>query len=201
MARKNRTPEERAAARRAAMATAEPPPEAPPPLEEPHGNTFEQRDGQTAGALIADMALDKFAKTRELAETLGVPKAMIEGLIRRARTRYLPLKEELHRIQSRDIQELLDDRVFRLLQYMDDSLMANASLRDVAYALDRMLNYRQLMRGEPTAILSVEDRRTLNELIPALVREAQRRGVLIEGQAVHVPDAPAPAGVPSGVEA
>lgn len=49
------------------------------------------------------------------------------------------------------------------------------------YALDRLFNIRQLLRGEPTQIVSIDDRKTLNELVPALVKAAQRRGIIIDG--------------------
>ena len=43
-----------------------------------------------------------------------------------------------------------------------------------------LLEKRQLLSGEPTHILSTEDRMSLNKLAPALEAEFRRRGFLAE---------------------
>ena len=60
--------------------------------------------------------------------------------------------------------------------------MMRGSLKDLAYTFDRLMNMRQLMRGEPTAILTVEDRQGLNKLVPLLLKESQRRGMIMDGE-------------------
>lgn len=145
-------------------------------------NTLEAQDPEAAGAVLADLAIDPAVNANVLAERLGVPKGVVEGFLRRARTRYVGLKDELYKIDNKGLQSLIDDRAFRLLKYMDDDLMMQGSLRDITYAFDRIMNMRQLLKGEPTAILSTEDRQGLNKLVPLMLKEAQRRGMVMDGE-------------------
>ena len=69
------------------------------------------------------------------------------------------------------------------LERMHEAL-PHAPLRDVSYAMDCAFKMRQVLKGEPTVILDVNDRRSLNELLPALMKEAQRRGVTLERECV-----------------
>jgi hypothetical protein len=41
-----------------------------------------------------------------------------------------------------------------------------------------MIEKRNLLRGEPTAIISDHERKKLHELLPALLEEAKRRGAV-----------------------
>ncbi len=45
---------------------------------------------------------------------------------------------------------------------------------------------RQILKGEPTQILSIDDRKSMRELMPAMLMEAQRRGLTIDMTATEV---------------
>jgi hypothetical protein len=45
-----------------------------------------------------------------------------------------------------------------------------------------MIEKRQLLRGEPTQIISDAERKKLHELLPLAIAEAQRRGLTLDGQ-------------------
>ena len=49
----------------------------------------------------------------------------------------------------------------------------------------QLIEKRQLLKGEPTQIISVDERKTLNQLLPLLIVEAQRRNVEIPGAVVE----------------
>lgn len=65
----------------------------------------------------------------------------------------------------------------KIADSITDSDLLGASLKDRAYAIDRFIEKRALLRGEPTQILSLEDRRQLPDLLRAVMKEAERRGV------------------------
>ena len=142
---------------------------------------LESQDAEKAGELMAYLAQDPEARIADIAAALGLPRATVSGLVKRMRTRYIGLQEELYKVHNKDLVSLLDDRLMRMLLYMTDDIIAGASLRDLTFAFDKVLNARQLLKGEPTAIVSVDDRNALNKLVPALMKEAQRRGI-IEGE-------------------
>ena len=49
-----------------------------------------------------------------------------------------------------------------------------------------LIEKKQLLAGLPTSILSIEDRRSINQMLPLLLKEANRRGITID----QTPDQP-----------
>ena len=134
------------------------------------------------GEAMALMASDPTIKVAEVAKRAGMSVATINGIRSQMSREFIAPMTELRKVTQARLQGLTDDRLDRVIEAMDDNAIRGAGLRDKAYAADRLFNMRQLMRGEPTSILSVDDRRTLNQLLPALAAEAQRRGVTLEGE-------------------
>jgi len=79
---------------------------------------------------------------------------------------------------DRHISEL-EGVIERVLGGVTDEKIDKASLRDVAIAYGVLIDKKQLLEGKPTQILSVEERQELSDLLPALLREAERRGILV----------------------
>lgn len=151
--------------------------------------TVENRDPELAAAVGEQ--IDKHDRLKDFlkaAEACGMPKAMANALKRRMETRYLPATEAFRKTDTRELLRLLDDRAVKALEYMDDVAFAEAPLRDLAVSLGILIEKRQLLRGEPTQILTVEERSNLNDLIPAIVKEAKRRGMVIDSTPVRVDD-------------
>jgi len=117
---------------------------------------------------------------RRAAERCGIPYGTAKNLYERLRTEYLPLLETLRKFQTKDFLALIDNRLGLALEHLTDDKLAKAEVRDLAVAIGILTEKRQLLRGEPTSILSVEDRRTLAELVPLLLEEARRRGETID---------------------
>ena len=146
---------------------------------------LETTQSEAAGVILADAAADPLAKARDLAIAANLPPKMVEALLRRARRQYLAPMQELRKVTQGALAAQVDDRLAMILEQVDDLSVLEAPLRDKAYAFDRLFNTRQLMRGEPTAILSTEDRRKLNELGAALVVEMKRRGMTIDATPIN----------------
>ncbi len=62
--------------------------------------------------------------------------------------------------------------------------MATASYQEKVRAWALLIDKRQLLRGEPTAIMRVQDIRKLDEVGALLKSELERRGLVIEGEVV-----------------
>jgi len=148
--------------------------------KKPTHNTVESQDPETAGQVMVDLAADPYANIKRVAEAHGLPPGVARGLAKRLRQRYLPLQEGLRRAQNKDFLELLDDRILRILDHMDDYTIANAELRDLAVALGILTEKRQLLKGEPTQIIDNQERQSMNELLKGALKEAQRRGMTID---------------------
>jgi hypothetical protein len=139
-----------------------------------------EEEQERQGMVLAELMMDPSAEVAELAAKAGMPEATVRALRTALQTTYNAPAQALRRANNATLLELVDDRVVTFLQHMTDEKIRKASLRDQVYAMDRMFNIRQLLRGEPTQIVSVDDRKALNDLVPLLVKSAQRRGVVIE---------------------
>jgi hypothetical protein len=159
-------------------------------LTDPKGPTTVEVKNPEAVAAAVDRLSDPLSedRLRELAESCGLSQVTMQSLLRRHRARSQPVVEELKRVRTDELQALLDDRATRALGWLDDAAMSQASARDLAIVVGILLEKRQLLRGEPTQILTVDDRRTLNEIAASVMKECHRRGMVIEGAFTEVPE-------------
>lgn len=124
-------------------------------------------------------------KLRRISEAIkesGLPERFGRALLRRLETRYLSLKTEVRALKTGEILDMIGQKIHLAGQYLDDHAMAEASARDLMLGISALVEKRQLLRGEPTQIVSDLERKRLNELLPLLSAEMQRRGITIEGQ-------------------
>lgn len=142
------------------------------------GMFVSERPGQEAAAV--DAITDRLHTIKDIAESCGLPESTTKQLLARLETRWQPLSAELQRVKTQDLVGLLEDRAWRALQYLDDYALAGASAKDLAITIGVLIEKRQLLRGEPTQIMTSSDRQSLNDLLPLVMREAQRRGYTID---------------------
>lgn len=151
------------------------------PVDRKGDRSVEATNPGKAAALI-DKATDPGDERRvmQLAEACGLPKPTAEGLVKRLRTRYMPVAKGLKSLKTKELQALLDDRLWRTLHYLDDVVLAQATAKELAIAAGILVDKRQLLRGEPTEILSVDDRRQLHELAAAIYQELEKRRMTVD---------------------
>ena len=136
-------------------------------------------------AAVIDAATEPEAKLesiRKVFKDYGLPPIASEALLRRIRQKYFGVVEATRSLKSGEIVDALNNKIDLALRYMDDKTMSEASFRDLALGTAAMIEKRQLLRGEPTQIISDAERAKLHELLPRVIAEAQRRGLTIEGQ-------------------
>ncbi len=134
---------------------------------------------KTAHAL-EEMAADPLARFEEIAESCGLPKKTLQILKSRLQRRWVPVNDTIKTIRHKELLSLIEDRMLKSLDYMDDVAFAQAPLRDLAMTFGILHDKRQLLLGQPTAILSVQERKDLDDLVPILMQEAQKRGITID---------------------
>jgi len=74
--------------------------------------------------------------------------------------------------------EILDEKIGLVSQGIDALSVREANVHQLAAALNILIEKRQLLRGKPTNILSVEDRRSIQEVGQRLLDEMKRRGMI-----------------------
>ena len=136
-------------------------------------------------AAVLDALSDPINKLKHAFAEAGLPEKVNERLIHRLRVKYSGVITEARNLKTQEILDLLGTKIHLGLQYLDDKVMAEASARDLMLGLGVMVEKRQLLRGEPTQIISDHDRKKLTELTPLLIAEAQRRGITLEGRVIE----------------
>ena len=149
--------------------------------------TFEALDPGTV-AQVMDLASEPLLNLKAAAEECGLSPSVAQRLVARVRSQYQPMMSEMKAFKTSDITKKIEDKAMRALDWLDDYKMAQASAKDLAIIVGILLEKRQLMRGEPTHIFSTTERMSLNELVPMMVKEANRRGMELshEGEMVDV---------------
>ena len=111
----------------------------------------------------------------------GLPDKVSERLIRRLRVKYADAITATRELKTNEILQMLGNKIDLAAYYLDDKVMAEASARDIMLGLGVLIEKRNLLKGEATAIISHHERKHLHELMPLLIAEGQRRGITVEG--------------------
>ena len=109
-----------------------------------------------------------------------MPESTAHAVIKRLETRYLPLKANIEDVKTETLLGLVSTNARRVLERVSDEDIDRASLKDKAIAAGIYVDKRQLLSGQPTAILSWEERDHRDKLWDAVLREAQRRGYIVD---------------------
>lgn len=141
------------------------------------GKLIEEARPELAAAVI-DAVTDPFATIEGAARKSGLHPATTNHLVKRLKANYKPLNDELVKFKKNDLLMLLDDRIARTLQQLDEKEIATANAYQKTLIFAILFDKAQLLRGEPTQIVSHEQRQKIDELLPLLVDEARRRGVI-----------------------
>ena len=136
----------------------------------------------SAGGLVKtlDALSDPLGSLVAAAEATGLSGEAARRMVKRVQAQYQPMLQEKREYKTSELLELLTDRAGKALEWMDDYIMSQASGKELAVMTGILLEKRQLLSGEPTHILSHEDRMSLNKLAPALEAEFRHRGFLAE---------------------
>lgn len=152
-------------------------------------NKIENADPDKAAVLVdAVTEPDVRGKLRRISEAIkesGLPERFGRALLKRLETRYLNVKTEIRALKTGEILDMIGEKIHLAGVYLDDHAMAEASARDLMLGMSALVEKRQLLRGEPTQIVSDLERKRLNELLPLLSAEMQRRGITLEGQVIE----------------
>lgn len=127
----------------------------------------------------------KLAKLKDVLEENGIPPKASQAIIHRIRVKYFGAVTEVRNLKKMELDEMLGKKIHLMLHYIDDKVASEASARDLAMGVAQLIEKQQLIRGEPTQIVSDLERKKLNELLPLAIAEAKRRGLTLEGQVLE----------------
>lgn len=146
-------------------------------------------------AAAFDAASDPTAESQRAAidrvndelQRAGIPGKVSQAIVRRMRVRYGNAITVKRALTTNEILKGIDEQIFLIDSYIDDKVCAESNLRDLGLVKAALLEKRNLLRGEPTQIISDSERKKMIELMGPLVTEMSRRGFTVEGEAKRVP--------------
>ena len=110
----------------------------------------------------------------------GVPRDITMGVIQRLAAQQAGFRHSLKALSVKHVIGSLEQKIALVLHYLDECAISTAKPRDLAIILGILIDKRQLLLGEPTQILSMQERKHVNDLIPVLLQEAEARGMTID---------------------
>ena len=116
----------------------------------------------------------------EACRDVGLSRDVAMGLVNRMAARQAGFKHSLKSLDVKHIITSINEKIALTLHYLDEFGISTAKPRDLAIILGILIDKRQLLLGEPTQILSMQERKHVNDLIPALLQEAEARGMTID---------------------
>lgn len=93
-------------------------------------------------------------------------------------------------VDSTNLLPALQEKIALALSYIDRFAISGAKLSELNTTIKTLFDVAQVLQGKPTSISHTDNVRTLKDLVPALMREASRRGMIdIDGEVVEVREA------------
>jgi len=130
---------------------------------------------------IKPKATPEILAFKDAAEAVGINPRIVDALMKRLS---LSINQN-KRYSPKETVDQIDSKIAMALDCMDDFTFANANLKELGIFTGIMIEKGQLLKGLPTQIMSVEERKNLHELLPLMMREAQRRGITIDMESVR----------------
>lgn len=119
-------------------------------------------------------------KLRDFLTDCGLPPRMMAVYVRRLKALAgLPIDVDAS-LTTQGIVDLLSKAQILALVMLDEFVMAQASAKDLAEIVKSVTVVKQLLKGEPTAIMGYQDRKKLDELAEAIGEELERRKGIID---------------------
>lgn len=92
-------------------------------------------------------------------------------------------------IDPDDMLTAAQQKMCLALSYLDVSQLSVAKATDLITVIKQLFDITQVLQGKPTAITASNNRKALKDLIPLVLKEAERRGLarsekVIEGEVV-----------------
>lgn len=133
-------------------------------------------------AEFIELVSNPLVSVNEAAARCGLPHGTAYRLLKRLRTKYAPVVEATRKVTTDTLLESLGNVAQKIIDSIDPLDIEEASLKDKTIAFGILVDKRQLLSGQPTQILSVEERRNLDQLLPALIAEAEKRGLVTDAE-------------------
>ncbi len=126
-------------------------------------------------SIVAAPSPEALERFKQAGVECGFDARAMETFVARLQGSSLSTRGRL-KLDDKELLALLDDGIARAFEVLDNFALGEASARDVATIIGILTDKRQILKGEPTAIVKFEDMRKLDEFLEEASRELRRRG-------------------------
>jgi hypothetical protein len=109
-------------------------------------------------------------------ECAGIHRSIIDSVLFRARS-VAGLGVDSKVLNDRQMADSVRSAISMTMPYFDPVILAQTGAKDLAILTGILIEKLQLLEGKPTQIMSTQERKHVNDLIPVLIQEAMRRGM------------------------
>ena len=133
---------------------------------------------------LVEKVSDPFTTIKAAAIEAGLDPVKAQKVVKKLLRENQPDIHERKAVKTADLLRLIEERVQWTLEVMDPELFARMAAgdkgKDLSIMLGVLMDKRQLLRGEPTHIIGIEERGKLNEVAGLFLNEMKRRGMLAD---------------------
>lgn len=147
----------------------------------------EVKNPEAFAEFLIEYATDPEQNITALAEACGLPVSSARHIIQRLQGKYQPVTEAVRAMTTDSLIKQIESKLPMLLDGITKKKVDDAPIREIAVAFGVLAEKRQLLKGEPTQILTYEERSNLNKVAPAIIKEMERRGMTIDVEYHEVP--------------
>ncbi len=149
---------------------------------------------KSIGALVVQPSADDFEELKAVGVRCGIDVRAMEQLVVRLQGRP-PSAEGRLKLDDAELLSLIDDKLARAFQNLDDFSLGQSSARDLSVTIGVLVDKRNLLKPENVPITRYEDMQKLDEVLEAIAAELKRRG---HGKVIDVTPTPDAAPVENG---
>mgnify|MGYP001582526652 CR=1 FL=1 len=117
----------------------------------------------------------------EMAASAGIPPRIAQALARRIAAAYGGVKGMIKKLTLAEQVTATEAAAQLVLSYIDEVSIEGAGLKDKAIAYGVLVDKGLLLGGKPTQIYDFNLRAKLEVLMPQMLAEARRRGIVMDG--------------------
>lgn len=138
--------------------------------------------------LLEVMARNPASDVRQLAKAEGFGLHAVDKFLRHMREQAPQTAEAVRALGHNDMIEVLTEKLTLTVNALTKEKLDATGARDLAIVFGILTEKRELLKGKPTQIFSFEERRKTGDLLSVYVKDAQRRGIVVDATYVEVGD-------------
>lgn len=132
------------------------------------------------GQLMGIMARTPEAGVRAAAIAEGFSVEAVNEFLKVMRRENVGVGTAVKVLGHNEMIAALDEKLSLALHHLDADRFKAANIQQIAIVFGILAEKRELLKGKPTQIFSFEERRSMRDLLPNALREAQRRGLVVD---------------------